>query len=147
MQGHPRPRPLTAPQAPATQPGFCRATLVRVSRCPARPGYRELHFDLEGTPWSWCFPPGPEPGERAAAARVRSLVLRPGPHGLIAEALDGRSSATRRPAGLGPGLAAELAISGAAIFVDGFLLWGASGGHASESAVAAPAMPHAGGAR
>lgn len=99
-------------EAPA--PELMPAVLVRVSLCPASAGCQELHFDVGGVPWSWCFPPAdstPVPPDTA-------LVLRPGPHGLIAEghsshAAGAPCTATR----LDLATAAALALSAYPVFV------------------------------
>jgi hypothetical protein len=96
-------------------PDLCRAELVRVSGCPARSGFRELQFKAEGTAWSWCFPPAAEP---YGGPEVRSLILRPGPHGLIAQAV---TDAAGMPPGSIPldlALAADLAMDAVPVFID-----------------------------
>lgn len=115
------------------RPDLRHAELVRVSRCPARPGFRELHFAVAGMPWSWCFPPS-APGAAAASRREKlaraqaGLVLRPGPHGLLAEPVAGAGQ--RRPAAGRVDLAsaADLAIAGTAIFVHCSLLGSGAAG-------------------
>lgn len=104
-------------QVPSAQRELHRAVLVGVSGCPARPGLRELHFDVAGTPWSWCFPAATNPDGRAADPPAGTLVLRPGPHGLVAEAGAEQAGGSSRPARLDLGRAADMAISGAAVFV------------------------------
>jgi hypothetical protein len=89
------------------------AILVRVTLCPARQGYRELHFDVAGTTWSWCFP-GPAGAVRTG---VRTVVLRPGPHGLVAQAVAGGGDAAGQPATLDLALAADMAISGVPVVI------------------------------
>lgn len=89
------------------------AVLARVTLCPARQGYRELHFDVADMSWSWCFP-GPAGSVRTG---VRMIVLRPGPHGLAAQAVTSDGGGTGRSAPLGLALAADLAISGVPVAI------------------------------
>jgi len=112
---------------PPPSPELCRAVLVRVCACPARRGFRELHFDVEGVPWSWCFPAAAEPGSRAAGPAAGNLVLRPGPYGLIAETVTGEPGGAPGSAGLDLALAADLAMAGIPVFVHRCLIGQAGG--------------------
>jgi hypothetical protein len=112
---------------PPPSPEMRRAHIVRATPCAARPGFRELHFDVEGTPWSWCFPPTTDqPGLPAHAM----LTFRPGPHGLIAEVFTarapsssaGQAAQSDHAARLDLGSAADLVMSAADVFVHGSLL-------------------------
>ncbi len=95
-------------------PGLLPATLARASWCPASAGCRELHFEVAGAAWSWCFPPG---GATEAPDDV-VLVLRPGPHGLIAEAWPPASSGLSCPLSrLDLASAAFCALAGCPVFV------------------------------
>ena len=109
-------------QVPSARRELRRAVLAWVSGCPARPGFRELHFDVEGMPWSWCFPPAARPDRRAAGPPAGALVLRPGPHGLVAENGAEQVGSTSLPGRLDLGRAADLAMSGAVVFVHLVLL-------------------------
>ena len=106
---------------PAPQLELRRARLVRVSPCAARLGLRELHFDVDGVPWSWCFPAAADP-EKQAAPEIGSLVLRPGPNGLIAQASTDNVGALLLPAHLDLGLAASIAMSATPVYVHRFLI-------------------------
>lgn len=96
-------------------PGLLPATLTRTSWCPASAGCRELHFDVAGTPWSWCFPSGPAAVPPAGAL----LVMRPGAHGLIAQSWPppGSTGLPGAPSGLDLASAAAFVMSGCPIFV------------------------------
>jgi len=103
-------------------PGLCRAELTRVSPCQSRPGSRELHFDVEGTPWSWCFPPRDSSGGSCAVPTVSRLVLRPGPHGLRAQAVTDLADGALQVAEIDLVTAAGLAFSAAPVYVHRFLI-------------------------
>lgn len=126
-----------APFSPS--PELCRAELVRVSGCPARPGFRELQFEAEGTTWSWCFPPAAEPYGRDVGPGVRSLILRAGPHGLIAEAVADEDGGPPGSIWLDLALAAALAMDAAPVFVERCLL--EQGRHDQARPVRMPAAP------
>jgi hypothetical protein len=113
--------------SPPGLPELCRAELTGVCRCPAREGFRDLRFDVDGTPWSWCFPAAGEPGSRLAGPGAGSLVLRPGPHGLIAEVVTGEAGGGSRPVRLDLALAADLAAAATPVFVHRCLIGRASG--------------------
>ncbi len=114
-------------------PELCRARLTRVTPCPARPGFRELHFDAEGVPWSWCFPAPARRRRLRAGAYVGSLVLRPGPQGLIAEAVTGPEAAPPEERTVDLARAADLAVASVPVFVHRDLL-----GHANARRPAGP---------
>lgn len=104
------------PVADAPPPEGRRARLVRVMSCPARPGYRELHFDAAGTPWSWCFPGTAQASD--SGRPVRWLIFQPGPHGLTAQAVTDEAGG---PTQYDLASAADLAISGVPVFIRGFV--------------------------
>lgn len=112
---------------PPPSPELCRALLVRVCDCPARRGFRELHFDVEGTAWSWCFPEAAEPYSRAAGPAAGNLVLRPGPYGLIAETVTSEAGEPPGSAGLDLAVAADLAMAATPVFVHRCLIGRARG--------------------
>jgi hypothetical protein len=102
-------------------PELRRAVLTGAGPCPARAGFRELRFDVGGALWSWCFP-GPAGADGGVPpSQIRAVVLRPGPHGLAAEAvLD--QQAGHQPAKLSPAAVAELALAEVPVLVHGSLL-------------------------
>ena len=106
-------------QTEAPAPELLPAVLVRVSACPASAGCRELHFDVAGRPWSWCFPPaGETPAGETWVPPDTVLALRPGPHGLIAEGYPGRTgNSPCAPTRLDRAVAAALALSSSPVFV------------------------------
>ncbi len=120
-----------APQEPEPQAEFRRASLCRVTGCPARPGYRELHFDVAGTWWSWCFP-GPAQ-TRAPNPAAEVVMFRPGPHGLIVRAVTDEPGGLIQPAAIDHAVAADLADSGVPVFIHRSLL-GQETGRATRSA-------------
>ena len=97
-----------------------RALLRRVTSCPARPGFRELHFDVAGTSWSWCLP-GPARAD-GGNPPVRLLIFRPGPCGIMAQAVTGQAGDLTPPATSDLAMACDLAISGVPVFIHRFLL-------------------------
>jgi hypothetical protein len=101
---------------------LCHAELIRVSPCQARPGFRELHFDVEGTAWSWCFPPRADSGDPAAVPPVSRLVLRAGPHGLRAQSVTDQPGHAPHIAEIDLAEAAGLALSAAPVYVHRFLI-------------------------
>ncbi|HXZ63197.1 MAG TPA: hypothetical protein VEH05_00585 [Streptosporangiaceae bacterium] len=103
-------------------PELYRAELTRVSPCQSRPGFRELHFDVEGTPWSWCFPPRDSSDDSCAVPTVSRLVLRPGPHGLRAQGVTDVAGAALDVAEIDLVTAAGLALSAAPVYVHRFLI-------------------------
>jgi hypothetical protein len=109
------------PAADAAPPELYPGRLVRVTGCMARPGSRELHFDVAGTTWSWCFPGAARADTRDP--RVRALILQPGPHGPTAQAITaGTADCMPQPGWLDLTAAADLAISGVPVFIHRFLL-------------------------
>jgi hypothetical protein len=109
-----------APAAGATPPELCPARLTRVTGCPARPGYRELHFDVSGTPWSWCFPGPARAGSRNPP--VRLLIFRPGAHGLTVQAVTHQADDPTQTATSDLAAAADLAISAVPVLIHRLLL-------------------------
>jgi hypothetical protein len=113
-------------------PELLRAKLTHVSPCRARASFRELHFYVGGRAWSWCFPGAAGPGEHVAPAEAGTLILRPGPHGLRAEAArsvipdgtnaNGQGGIWTQAVPLDLGAAADLAIDGLPVFVHCSLL-------------------------
>jgi hypothetical protein len=113
-----------ARQQPPSQayPDLCQAELIRVSPCPARPGFRELHFDVAGTAWSWCFPPRADCADPPAMPPVSRLVLRSGPHGLRAQGGTDQPGHELRLAEIDLAAAAGLALSAVPVYVHRFLI-------------------------
>jgi hypothetical protein len=103
-------------------PDLCPAELMRVSSCQARPELRELHFDVDGTPWSWCFPPYADSGNPPAVLAVSRLVLRPGPHGLRAQGVADQPGHEPHVTEIDLAAAAGLALSSVPVYVHRFLL-------------------------
>jgi CubicO group peptidase (beta-lactamase class C family) len=109
-------------QGPADAPPeeLHRAFLSRVTGCPARRGFRELHFEAAGTSWSWCFP-GPAQAERRNPP-VRLLIFRSGAHGLTVQAVTSQAGGPIQTATFDLAAAADLAISGVPVFIHRFFL-------------------------
>ncbi len=103
-------------------PDLCHAELIRVSPCRARPGFRELHFDVEGTAWSWCFPPRADSDDPPVVPPESRLVLRPGPHGLRAQGVADQPGHALHVAEIGLAAAAGLALSAVPVYVHRFLI-------------------------
>jgi hypothetical protein len=93
------------------------ASVTGARPCPARAGFRELRFDVDGLAWSWCFPQPDAHDGRLVRSEVRVVVLRPGAHGLAAEAVIAEEDGSRQVAKLDCATAAELALSGMPVFV------------------------------
>ncbi len=109
------------PAADTTSSELCPGRLTRVTGCAARPGYRELHFEAAGTTWSWCFPGTARAGTRDP--RVRALILRPGPHGLTAQAMTtGPAGGMPQSGWLDLTAAADMAVRGVPVFIHRALL-------------------------
>ncbi len=114
-----RPRQQAPSQA---YPDLYRAELVRVSPCPARPGFRELHFDVEGIAWSWCFPPRADGADPPAVPTVSRLIFRPGPHGLRAQSVTEQPGHASHVAETDLATAAGLALSAVPPYVHRLLI-------------------------
>ncbi len=112
-------------QRPPSQPypDLCQAELIRVSSCPARPGFRELHFAVEGTAWSWCFPPR-DRADSPTVPPVSRLVFRSGPHGLRAQSVTDQPDHALRLAEIDLAEAAGLALSAVPVYLHRFLIGG-----------------------
>jgi hypothetical protein len=98
-------------------PELRSASVTAATKCPARAGFVELRFDVDGVAWSWCFPETGGPDGQVQRSQIRILILRPGAHGLTAEAVVTQQAGGRQVATLSPGTAAELAVSGVPVFV------------------------------
>lgn len=97
-------------------PGLRRAVLTMAGACAARAGFRELRFDVGGAAWSWCFPEAPGSAGRDRID-ARMLILRPGPHSLVAEVFRRGEGGRWHMATTSLATAAELAVSGVPVFV------------------------------
>ena len=105
-------------------PELRHAVLTGAGPCPARAGFRELRFNVGGMPWSWCFPGSDtrdDQDDPVLPAQIRAVVLRPGPHGLAAEAVLNQQ-ADHQPAKLSPAAVAELALAEVPVLVHSSLL-------------------------
>jgi hypothetical protein len=96
-----------------------RARLTDVRPCSVRSDYRELHFSMQGRPWSWCFPTPIGQATTAASA----LMFSPASHGVMAKVITAEPGGRLGPHsrldvdGVGPAVAAGLAISGLPVLI------------------------------
>ena len=104
------------------QPELLRAEFTGVGDCPARAGFRELHFRVSGSAWSWCFPQADHPGRPVQRSQIRAIVIHPGPHGLDVDVIPGQRASSRQPDRLGPAAALQVTMMGVPAFIHRSLL-------------------------